>query len=161
MFLQVILSCCARNPSASSYYFRSIQAKYGSHCTCAYGYGILHGLGSETYQWRGLGQAQDTTGNQCRVFAQRVPSYISGGNANFSHPHAVSRYTCHQHDRLGVGGQCQFFFGAFLDQSTHILTQGIRSFQHGLHHHRVITPSIQHANGLRALAWKYKSEWLQ
>ena len=39
-----------------------------------------------------------------------------------------------------------------------IFAQGIRGLGQRLTHGSVVTPGIQHAHGLRALAWEYKSK---
>lgn len=81
--------------------------------------------------------------------------------AGFGDPGAVGGNTGHQHDGLRIGGQRQRLFGPFLDELADILAQRIRGFRQRLRNHRMIAPGVQHADGLRALAGKNKSERFQ
>ena len=51
--------------------------------------------------------------------------YTGRWYADLGHPHPEGCNPCNQHDRLGVGGKRQVFFGALADQQTNVLAQGI------------------------------------
>jgi len=59
---------------------------------------------------------------------------------------------------LSVGRHGQRFFGAFMDELSHVFAQGVRGFFQGFEHHRVVTPSVEHAHRLGALTGKNKSK---
>ena len=73
-------------------------------------------------------------------------------------PHAPGCHTSHQHHGLGIGRQGQHFLGAFVDQTGHILAQGLRGLLQRLLHSRMVAPGVEHAHSLRALPRKNKCE---
>jgi len=78
------------------------------------------------------------------------------GSTALGQPSAVSGHSGHQHHRLGVGGQGQSLFRAFVDQVGHVFAQCVRGFFQGFAHGGMIAPSVEHTDRLRALTWKNK-----
>ncbi|MPM90446.1 hypothetical protein SDC9_137567 [bioreactor metagenome] len=85
-----------------------------------------------------------------------MPGHRRRQRTAFGKPHTPCGHACHQHHWLCVGGERQRFLGAFVDQARHVFAQGIGRLAQRLGHHGVVTPAIEHANGLRALAGKYE-----
>ena len=82
-----------------------------------------------------------------------------GLDTDLGHPNAVRGHRSNQHHGLGIGGQRQGFLGAFLDQLGNVFTQGLRGFLQGLDDDRMRAPTVEHADGLRALAREYKCKF--
>ena len=141
---------------ANLHHFGRVQAQHGGHGARAHRHRFLHGLGTKPHQGHGVGQTEGSAGHQRGVLAQGMTRHKVRGRATLGLPHAVSRDGSHQHHRLGVGGECQLFFGAFMDQLAQVLAERLAGLLQEGFHHRVVVPRVQHAHRLRALARKYK-----
>lgn len=87
-----------------------------------------------------------------------MPGHGLWCHTNLRHPDPVSGNPGNQHHRLGVDRQRQRFFRAVLDQQAHVFTQRISGFPNCLTHLRMLTPRVEHADRLRTLTRKNKSE---
>jgi len=125
---------------ATSYYFCSIQAHDGSHGAGAHGHGLLHGGGAQAHQRRSLRQRQHARGHQRRIFTQRMPCHCRRQRTAFGQPDTPRGHSGHEHHRLGIGGQRQQLFRAFMDQPGHVFAQGVRRLLQRLHHGRMTRP---------------------
>ena len=74
-------------------------------------------------------------------------------------PGAVKRDGTGEHHRLRVGGEVERFFRTLGNQFAQIKLQRLTSLGNGVPDDGIVGKTVQHANGLRTLTWKYKSEW--
>ena len=119
----------------------------------------MHGLCPKAHQRCGLGQGERAGSNQRAVLAQGVACHHRRFGAPLGAPGAQRGDTGHQHHRLGVGGQGQGLFRAFVNELTDVLAQSLGGLGQGCAYRRVVAPGVQHAHSLGALAGKDKSKW--
>ena len=118
----------------------------------------LDELGAQAHKAQRVFEFHDASDAGRGVFAQAVAGddrrqRTAGGDPGAVHGHAGG-----QHDRLGVGGERQRLFGAFLDQLGDVFAQRIRSFLERFEQDRMVAPGVEHADRLGTLARKNECE---
>ncbi|MNT09702.1 hypothetical protein D3C72_1444990 [compost metagenome] len=136
-----------------------IQTENRGHGARANRHGSLHGVGAHAYQAHGIVKRQRTGGRQRGVLAQAVAGHDVGLATARGAPGRVERDAGRQHGGLGIGGQVELLHGPLRDQRAQVLPEGLRGLRHGVSDRRNARPGIQHADSLRTLARKDKSDF--
>ena len=138
------------------------HTKNGRHRAHAHGHRFLHILAAISNRPHCIGKGQRAGGHVRRILAQAVPGNIVRNKIRlqtFFLQHTPRRHRRRQDGRLRDLGQLQFFFRTFETKLRQLVSERLVRFLKGATSNRVIFGQLfAHANGLRTLAGKEKSD---
>jgi len=130
----------------------------GGHGALTRGDGQLHGASAGFDGAYGVGKAEGSSGDVGGPLSQRVPGGQRRLDTLFGE-YAERGDADGEDGRLGIFGEAQVFFRAFKNQFGERKAKSLIGFgKGGGGDGKVVGEVAAHANGLRTLAWKEKSE---